>query len=606
MERANPDVAYVDEDGNEYGFEVEDMIDLPDRFEIDPSYLEQLLEAEQLSNQSQDASNTMWSEVPMEDDFVESVNVANGSKPLCNDAKGKAINVPEKTSNASSFVDLLFGGDIWKTLVRESNAFAPGTASKLTINELKQYFALTLYMCIVNYPTRKMYWENSHYGDVWVKSVMPRERFFEITNILRWKDTTRLSEQARVDNNAQDGFWMIADLLDILAKRFMQFYQCGRYISIAETNITFNGRHRLKCAHPQLLNKYYFKVFCLHDAETGYLSNFHFYRGKSDEGTAYRLQAVSQLTEPACYHSKKHVLSLPAGFASVESMILCKSEPRSIDAVGPTSPWKQGLNNDALVLSLKNSPRRAIRVWQQCINEEKTLAIYQTSWLETHPVHFLSTFNDGLQLVGSYDVNERGVAEEISAYRPVVIEVHSTSFRNIGDHNEHTYFDTRFPTDDSQRAFIYRCFRIAVTNAHVLFQNVAPGMQDISLMSFMRMVISEWTNTADPIPRHLHGNDTNAFNDEVCIGSSSSKRTRSGWKKAFKDRNYFSGGHFPAHCQKVQLRKPDGTPGVDERKECKLCSKRIMILCEKCNVFLCIGESGKQSCFKTFHTQSKL
>ncbi len=609
------DIFYVDEDGNEYGNEVEEMLDLPDCFAIDPTHLEELADLDMFVNNAQQTASPPWNEIPIEIVLAETLQIADGPNPNSKEARGNAINISAGTSSAvssaASFLDLLFGGDILRTIVKESNSFARSDPLKLTVPELKQYFSLILYMSIVSCPTRRMYWERSHYGNVWVQSVMSRDRFFQISTNLHWKDTSRFSDNVRRDLNSNDGFWMIEDFVSIVTKRFMHFYQCGRFVSIVDMPISFSGRHRLKCYHPKTPDQYYFKAVALQDNETGYVSNIVLYRNEEaqrEPNPSSSLWTVATLTEPACYHLKKHVLSLDTNYTTVAAMELCKKHPRCMDVVGSVSPIKQGLCKEELLHYIQRPSTGTIRVCKRALANDSTGYLYQTSWMDTQPLHFLSTFYDGLCSIDAYASNERGEINEITVRRPAVMEIQATFIktRNQGQKFSFSYFDERFTSDNTQQAIIYRLLRAAVANAHILFQKAFPGMADASLLSFMRMIISEWTSTGDPIPPHLHGVDSNYINDHDLPDPILLKRSKPSWKKNFKDRNYFSGGHFPALCRKVQARQADGTPGIDDRKECKLCAKRIMVLCEKCNAFLCIEETGTLSCFKKFHTQFQL
>ena len=72
--------------------------------------------------------------------------------------------------------------------------------------ELKLYFAILLYMGIAQCPDSRMYWEsNPPNGDTWVKGLISRARFEEITKNLHWYDTFGILAENRVRLNQRDG-----------------------------------------------------------------------------------------------------------------------------------------------------------------------------------------------------------------------------------------------------------------------------------------------------------------------------------------------------------------------------------------------------------------
>ena len=107
--------------------------------------------------------------------------------------KGKPINIPMATDrmNPVHFLELLFTNSILQRFVDNTNSFAGWVEGQRTnVRELKKYFGVVLYMGISTRPSRRMYWENSKYGDPWIKSQFTRQRFFDITRNLHWLDTS--------------------------------------------------------------------------------------------------------------------------------------------------------------------------------------------------------------------------------------------------------------------------------------------------------------------------------------------------------------------------------------------------------------------------------
>jgi len=96
---------------------------------------------------------------------------------------------------------------------------------QLKIQELKQYFAIDLYMDIVQRQGSVVnYWQKSLWGDEFVRKVMSRDRFMAIRANLTWLDTTDLSKEEREAKNRQDGFWAITTLFDCLTNKFQIYF----------------------------------------------------------------------------------------------------------------------------------------------------------------------------------------------------------------------------------------------------------------------------------------------------------------------------------------------------------------------------------------------
>ena len=62
-----------------------------------------------------------------------------------------------------------------------------------------------------------MYWETGIFGDDFVKSVMPRNRFDSISFSLHWLDAADVTADERKAKNKADGYWAIDGFVETLA-----------------------------------------------------------------------------------------------------------------------------------------------------------------------------------------------------------------------------------------------------------------------------------------------------------------------------------------------------------------------------------------------------
>jgi len=154
--------------------------------------------------------------------------------PICLgiDFKGHAQNIPIGTESAGEFMDLLFTEAILQRFVtNNSNSFAMNQTNynadkfvPFVIDDLRKYFAILLYMGIVERPDMKSYWQLDEFGDVFVRRIMPRRRFMEIQSNLHWTDASDVSEQERKNKNRADGFWTVKEFLEILSANFQLYH----------------------------------------------------------------------------------------------------------------------------------------------------------------------------------------------------------------------------------------------------------------------------------------------------------------------------------------------------------------------------------------------
>ena len=320
-----------------------------------------------------------------------------------------ARNIPPGTTSPGDYMSLLCTDAMLQTFCDSTNSFVKVLSDitkagyawtddkPLIVVELKCYFGLLTYMGIHRLPQQRMYWSRTMYSSEFVRNAMPRKRFLAIQAFLHWTDTSGLSEQERATRNRVDGFWTVASYLDQLSDHYQYYYECYRFISIDEMCIFFKGRHRCKNYNPNKPNKWHLKAFCLNDAKTGYLSCFFMYRGKDQERPAdipATVFPVIKLTANAMYHNKGYVLGTDNWYTQL--MVLLKMMDIGIDIVGTVKANKKGLPKECMFPKKGRNVRlrgemRSMTVAMP-LRAGGTVPIYFTAWMDSKPVHMLSTF----------------------------------------------------------------------------------------------------------------------------------------------------------------------------------------------------------------------
>lgn len=104
-------------------------------------------------------------------------------------AKPRTGNIPPNVRTPGEFLSLLFTDEILQKFVDNTNSFGLSTNSTyklddnnlVTIAEMKKYFAVILFMGVVQLPSRDMYWESSSFGSSFVRNCFSRRRFYAIS-----------------------------------------------------------------------------------------------------------------------------------------------------------------------------------------------------------------------------------------------------------------------------------------------------------------------------------------------------------------------------------------------------------------------------------------
>lgn len=95
----------------------------------------------------------------------------NAIPSVNNDTSGKPRNIPPDTRSCCQFLDLLFTNEILEQFVEQTNAHAGmiGNTHALTIEELKKYFAITLYIGVCQIPCLRMLSKTGMFQSSWVQ-----------------------------------------------------------------------------------------------------------------------------------------------------------------------------------------------------------------------------------------------------------------------------------------------------------------------------------------------------------------------------------------------------------------------------------------------------
>ncbi|XP_049772938.1 piggyBac transposable element-derived protein 4-like [Schistocerca cancellata] len=150
---------------------------------------------------------------------------------------------------------------------------------ELTVQELKAFLGMIILMGIHQLPEAASYWSSDPYLNVnAVSNVMTLARYKKIIENGHCNDN---SFQPATNYPGYDKLYKIRPLISALNKSCLKVYHPSTSLAVDESMVAFKGSTRLKQYVPMKPVKRGYKIWCLADANTGFISNFDVYTGKS-------------------------------------------------------------------------------------------------------------------------------------------------------------------------------------------------------------------------------------------------------------------------------------------------------------------------------------
>lgn len=170
--------------------------------------------------------------------------------------------------------NIFFSDDIWDTLTLESNRLRIGSGRRVdpfSVQEIKTFIGICLYMCIVHLPFRRWYWAPNTRQDI-VADRMTVNRFEAIFSLLHSNDNTL---QKKKGEEGYDRLYKIRPIITKLNKNFSDSAERETHASVDEQIIPFKGRHSLKVYMMKKPKKWGYKLWVL-AGTSGYVHKFRF------------------------------------------------------------------------------------------------------------------------------------------------------------------------------------------------------------------------------------------------------------------------------------------------------------------------------------------
>ena len=184
-----------------------------------------------------------------------------------------------------AFFKLFFCTEVMKQLCSFTNAYARIHGKEkpyfsknwkdIIPDELYCFFALLMYMSIIQAPNIDLYW-STHvlFHGLWGRAFMSRFRYKQIQCFL--KASNPLTEDRR------DKLTKVRFLHNYLKMKCLKFFQPNEHVSVDERMVQNKGRYSFRQFMKDKPTKWGMKVWVLADSKTGYTYNFSVYTGKAE------------------------------------------------------------------------------------------------------------------------------------------------------------------------------------------------------------------------------------------------------------------------------------------------------------------------------------
>ena len=305
---------------------------------------------------------------------------------------------------ALDFFSLFVSEELFEKIVEETNRYArqcmlakPDPKWKdTTLAEMKAYFGLHVYFGIHKLPEYRLFWSNDNaLGIPFVKRVMPRERFFKLTQYLHVNNNENAIPRGQENH---DKLFKIRPLLDAIVAAFKDEYRRKQNLSVDEAMVKFKGQLSMKQYMPMKPIKRGIKVWECADSSNGYVCNLQVYTGKQDGGTTehglgYRV--VRDLTRP--FLGKYHHVFCDNFFTSIS--LACDLLRDKTYLCGTIRSNRRGFPKS---LQPQKAEVKALQKGESIFRRRGNLVA--TVWKDTKLVSFLSTQSNP---VGDETVNRK-------------------------------------------------------------------------------------------------------------------------------------------------------------------------------------------------------
>jgi Transposase IS4 len=291
-------------------------------------------------------------------------------------------------------------------------------------------------------------------------------------------------------------FYLVRGFVEHLAQNAQKYWKLGQFLDIDEMSIYYKGRHKCRCYNPNKPEKWHFKAFCLNDGATGYLWNFYLYRGATevrDPGWSATAFPIKKLTEPFVniHHKGKNFVMCTDNWYTSFEVAEYLMDTYEVHLIGTVKVNRTGLPKNKIYVD-KGARKKSRCEMQQCKTIRNGKPYYFVSWMDSRPVHGLSTLPTTQSLVQRKSKAEGSeVFRVISVPRPDLFDWYNHGMGGTDLHDQfNKYYRTQVRCNKWPIRIYTHFLTSCVTNAYIVYKSIKKlHTKDLSLKSFILAII---------------------------------------------------------------------------------------------------------------------
>ena len=492
----------------------------------------------------------------------------------------------EELQHPLEYFRTILDEDIMNEIVFQTNLYSiqkdTNKPCNLTANELEQWVGLVLYFSISKLPNIRMHWCRlmGPLSEV-ASGIMSRNRFETIKSNIHLSDNTVLETNPE---KKQDKMFKVRILIEHLQKKFRDIPK-GQNLSADEQMVPFKGKSQLRQYVPNKPKKWGYKFFVLAGSD-GMMHDFFPYTGK--------IEPVADSNVPDLKASSNAVLHLAQTIPARQNHVLFFDNWFTslglIDHLASREIWSCGTIRTARLQGLskdKQSDKELMKKPRGSHEEYGTQMdncnLTYVKWRDNKTVNLVSSFARA-NPVAEVRRFDKSTKRYIDIPRPDIVGRYNKSMGGVDLADQLlSLYRINIRSKKYYHRLIYHMIDMTVVNAWLLYKRDATKLntakKDIYALAEFKILIAFGLMKSGKLV-------------------SSVKKGRPSSSPSVQEKK--------RRCQvpdsSIRFDNIDHWPIiVEKRNRCKIekCSGKTVVMCEKCNVNLCLNNSN--NCFKDYH-----
>jgi len=433
--------------------------------------------------------------------------------------------------------------DETKIYKRDSLCFTY-SKSKITEQEIKKFFAVSMIMGLNKIPEKELYWSKKPLYTNIIPKIISRNRY-RLLNAAFKLENVDISE---ITDRKDKSFSKIKSFIENLQKKFLNLYPLETKLTIDEALVFFRGRSEMIFYIPKKPHKWGFKIHILAASESSYCYKFYFDKGNSENCKTLNIIKQLSFDIPSGHHI---YLDNWYNSSDVSNYLILKG----INLTGTINLNRKGLNKDYIDVSdnIKiNITNENFNLFQY--KDKRTVNILSTMGYETEYVYNDKTGKTRPDFINDYVMNMRGVDR-----------INQNAY----------YYKNKFRSIKWWKRVFFYLLEVVMNNSFILFTKENQNVR-MSRLKFREDIIESLLDSTKIYEENLLTRTLYKVNLQKPI----------------------------MNIEKIHNLMKIGKK--NKRGRCKFCSKPIKYVCKECsdekkeNLFL------HPECFTKFHLERKI